>query len=119
MAPENQAFLDWEQQLDFEWLVENLDIFRSVAVEATARHGRGAVAVDLVRPPVDGGNLCIYWPQNHIDAYAGEAVCGLVREYDPEAEVVVMLLKPGDRISAYRLRVREQLPLPHDRTNAT
>ena len=110
MTPEDQAHLDSEQQLDLTWLAENLDIFRSVAVEAATRHGRGALAVDLVRPPVDGGNLCIYWPQNHIDAYAGEAVCGLVREYDPEAEVVVMLLKPGDRISAYRLRAGQQLP---------
>ena len=107
MAPENQACLDWEQQLDFEWLAENLDIFRSVVVEATARHGRGAVAVDLIRPPVNGGNLCVYWPQKHIDACAGEAVRALVREYEPESEVVVMILKPGDRISAYRLRVRE------------
>lgn len=104
MAPENQSFFDWEKQSDFEWLAENLDIFRSVAVEATARHGRGAVAVDLVRPPVNDGNLCIYWPQEHIDAYAGEAVRALLREYEPESEVVVMILKPGDRISAYRLR---------------
>ena len=58
-----------------------------------------------------------YFPQSFMEAYDDEDTKRLVREYDPQKEIVVMLLKNHDRTSTYRIQLqsrenkRQWLPL--------
>ncbi len=103
---------DWahqERQADMGWIGENFHIFWSTANEAFAEMGRGAIVVDTVLQPIPGGgNPFAYFPQAFIEAYDDEDTRRLVREYNPQKEIVVMLLKENDRTSAYRIRLERQ-----------
>jgi hypothetical protein len=46
-----------------------------------------------------------FYSQEQINQTDDEDAQRMVREYDPTAEMVVVLLKPQDRVSVYRMRV--------------
>ena len=91
---------------DFGWIQENLDIFWAVATAALEDAGRGAIVVDTTLEPVAGaGNPFAYFSQEQVEERGNEDTQRMVAEYDPTQEFVVVLLKPGDRTSTYRVAV--------------
>ena len=108
MTVEQHSVPEWalrERQHDLAWLGENLGLFHQVAVAALAELGRGAIVVDITETPVPGaGHPFGYVSQEQIDLAGDEDTKRLVREYIPDQELVVMLLKPFNRTSSYRVR---------------
>jgi hypothetical protein len=81
-------------------------IFWPAAQQQYRALGRGAIVVDTTVRPTGAGHPFAYYPQTHINETGDEDARRMVREYDPAAEMVVVLLKPKDRVSVYRMRVR-------------
>ena len=111
MTVENQRLPDWalrERQHDLAWLAENMAVFHLAATSALEELGRGAIVVDTTSQPVPGtGHPFGYVGQEEIERSGDEDTKRLVREYDPTSqELVVMLLKPFNRTSTYRLRTQ-------------
>jgi len=101
---------DWAQQErvhDQAWIAENLSIFEPAARTAFAEQGRGAFLVDTTVCPPGQGHPFAYEPQAYIDEHGDEDVQRMVREYDPEREFVLVMLKPYERVSIYRVQPRE------------
>jgi hypothetical protein len=88
------------------WIAENAHVFWPAAQQQHQALGRGAIVVDTTLRPTGGGHPFAYYPQTHINETGDEDARRMVREYDPAAEMVVVLLKPQDRVSVYRMRVR-------------
>ena len=110
MSPEKRQIPDWarrERQRDMEWIRENLFIFWPAATAAYVKQGRGAIVVDTTSQPIRGkGNPFGYFPQAMIEARDDEDAKRMVREYDPDWEFVLVMLKPRDRASTYRVQAR-------------
>lgn len=108
MTLESPKLPDWarkERQGDLNWIRKNLDIFQLVATAAFEDTGRGAIVVDTTsRPLPDKGHPFGYLSQEQIDEYDDEDIRRMVREYDPEQELVVVLQKSENRTSTYRVR---------------
>lgn len=99
---------EWVQRIDLHWIAENYDVFWRVAQRDGGAGARGAIAVDLTGPPVEGGHPVAYWSEAHVQAYGDAALTRMVAGYTPRTELVILLLKPGNRISAYRVRLMEE-----------
>jgi hypothetical protein len=124
MTPEKRNIPDWaqqERQGDFDWIGENLDVFRNTATLAFKEAGRGAIVVDTTLEHMPGvGNPFGYFSQDQIAEQGNDAISRLVAEYDPAQEFVVVLLKRDHRTSTYRVatvpselradRAREKAP---------
>jgi len=112
MTPENRRIPDWarrERQRDLEWIRENLFIFWPAATDAYVELGRGAIVVDTTQRPIPGlGNPFGYFIQAEIEKKDDEDAKRMVREYDPDREFVLVMLKPKDRTSIYRVQARWQ-----------
>ena len=109
MTREQDTLPEWarrEREGDMEWIRENLYIFWPVATDAYVQAGRGAIIVDTTRRPLKGlGHPFSYFAQSFVEDRDVEDVKRLVREYDPDSELVVVMLKSGERISSYRVQV--------------
>jgi hypothetical protein len=109
--PSDRPAPEWaqrERQHDLAWIGENIALFQ-LAVTATYEEvGRGAIVVDTTAQPLpDSGHPFGYVGQGEIERSGDEDTIRLVREYDPaNQELVVMLLKPFNRTSTYRLQAR-------------
>ncbi len=107
MTPENRNMPDWvhqERQADLAWIKENLDVFYTAAAAALQDTGRGAVVVDTTAEIVpDQGHPFAYFPQELIGDLGDEDTRRMVDQYDPSGELVLVLLKPQNRTSTYRL----------------
>ena len=107
MTPEKRTIPDWAQrdrQADFAWISGNLDVFWTAAAVAFEAAGRGAVVVDTTLEPIPGaGNPFGYFSQEQLEEQADEATKRMVAEYDPARELVLVLLKSGNRTSTYRV----------------
>ncbi len=90
--------------LDQKWITENLYVFEPAAKTWFAEQGRGALLVDITVAPEGKGNPLKYAPQMFIDQHGSEDDQRMVREYDPEREFVLVMLKPNERVSTYRVR---------------
>jgi hypothetical protein len=97
-----------ERLRDMEWIRENYHVFSPAAAAAFVQQGRGAIVVDTTSRPTGEGNLFGYYPQALVDAKDDEDVKRMVREYDPTSELVVVMLKPGERMSTYRVQFLSQ-----------
>ena len=109
MTPERRHIPDWamkERQGDMEWIGENSHIFWPAATAAFAEQGRGAIVVDTTSRPTGQGHPFGYIPQAEIETRDDEDINRMVREYDPHQEFVVVMVKPHDHISTYRVRTR-------------
>ena len=105
MAAEIPNWARRERESDLGWVRENLHVFWPAATVAFKDIGRGAIVVDTTWQPAPGlGNPFGYLSQEQIEEYDDEDTKRLVREYNPKKEFVVMLLKPDDRSSTYRVR---------------
>jgi hypothetical protein len=115
MAPENKNRIpDWAQQErlgDMRWIRENAVIFQGVASRAFREQGRGAIVVDTTSLPVPGlGHPMAYFPQAEVEKSDNPDLKRMVREYQPQREFVVHLLKSENRTSTYRIGNR---PVTH------
>jgi hypothetical protein len=93
------------------WIVENMHVFWPAAQQQYQEHGRGAIVVDTMSRPTGAGHPFTYYPQAQVNETDDVDAQRMVREYDPQNEVVIMLLKPHDRVSVYRVGVIEK-PIP-------
>jgi hypothetical protein len=109
MTPENPDIPDWarrERQADLGWIAENLDVFSAIASVAFENSGRGAIVVDTTSQAMPGaGHPFGYFSQEQIEELGDEDTSRMVTEYEPAQEFVVVLLKPKDRASTYRVGV--------------
>jgi hypothetical protein len=99
------AWAERERISDLAWIVENLHIFWPAAEEGYIAHGRGALVVDTTIRPTDAGHPFGYFPQEDIEIAGGDDERRMVAQYDPDHEMVTVLLKAHDRCSTYRIGV--------------
>jgi hypothetical protein len=96
-----------ERLADLAWIIENLPGFWVAAQRGFSEFGRGAVTVDTTIQPEPGkGNPIWYVPQELINQHFSEDEQRLVSRYQPDAELVTILLKPDARVSTYRVQAR-------------
>jgi hypothetical protein len=107
VTPENRKIPEWarwEREADLDWIWENLAVFWTAAINAFEDVGRGAVVVDTTTQPIpDAGNPFTYYSQEQIEEKSNEDTKRIVAEYDPMRELILVLLKSGNRTSTYRL----------------
>jgi hypothetical protein len=105
------AWAKRERGSDLIWITENMHVFWPAAQKQYQQHGRGAVVVDTTSRPTGAGHPFTYYPQAQVNETEDEDAQRMVREYDPQSEMVIILLKPQDRVSVYRVGVIEK-PIP-------
>jgi len=93
-----------ERLSDLAWIQENLDVFWPAAQAQYRRAGRGAIVVDTTIRPTGAGNPFTYLAQAEVDKTLDHEAQRIVREYDPDTEMVIVLFKQKGRISVYRCR---------------
>jgi hypothetical protein len=111
MTPENRnpPLPEWalrERQTDMAWIRENLPTFWSTARTGYDAWGRGAIVVNIAPRPPGEGYPYGYALQTELDLGENERVKQMVRDYNPQQELVVVLLKSEERNSTYRIWVR-------------
>jgi len=114
MTPEGAKIPDWalrERENDLRWISENYQIFWPVATSAFDEIGRGAIVVDTT-VKIGEGNPFGYFPQDLIDQGDDDDIKRMVRKYDPQRELIIVLLKSDDRVSTYRVSNKQS-----DRSN--
>jgi len=87
------------------WIRENLHVFRPAATTAFAEFGRGAIVVDTTSRPTGEGHPFGYFSQEMIEEGDDEDIKRMVNEYDPEKDVVIVMLKENDKMSTYRVHL--------------
>ncbi|MCI0648006.1 MAG: hypothetical protein L0332_30845 [Chloroflexi bacterium] len=112
MSKEKDQMPEWarrERQRDLVWIRRNVEVFWLTARTAFQAVGRGVIVVDTtVRPWPGAGHPFVYLSQQDIAADADEDTMRMIQEYDPATEIVVLLLKPKDRTSTYRIQARQR-----------
>ena len=98
-----------ERTADLAWIAENLHGFWATARAAYGVEGRGALVVDTTVRPTGGGHPFGYVSQEQIRQFGGQDEIRMVATYDPSWEMVIVLIKPRDRISSHRVGVPGQL----------
>lgn len=108
MGAERHDTPEWarrERTGDLAWVQENAEIIQLVAQISYGTTGRGAIVVDTTfNPPPEQGLTFAYFSQEQVDELYDEDTKRMVKAYDPEHEFVLVLLKPEDRTSTYRIR---------------
>ena len=109
MTHERHQTPDWARQErdgDLSWIEQNREVFWAVASLSFDDVGRGAIVVDTTLQPIPGqGHPLAYFSQERIEAQRDEDTRRIVAEYDPATELVLVLLKPNERSSTYRVCV--------------
>ena len=94
-----------ERRADMGWIRENFHVFWPTAKQAYAEFGRGVIIVDTTQQPIPGGGHPFgYFAQEQVQEHGDEDTKRMVGEYNPQQEFVVMLLKPEERTSTYRIK---------------
>ena len=99
------AWAERERAGDLAWTKENLHVFWPSAQMGHEELGRGAIVVDTTSRPTGEGHPFGYLPQENVVESGDEDAQRMVREYDPDWEMVTVLLKTDDRVSVYRVGV--------------
>jgi hypothetical protein len=104
---------DWareERASDLAWITENKPSFWPAAQAQFAAYGRGVVVVDTTQQPdPSAGHPMYYLPEAVAEQVGDEDTERMLREYDPRQEFVVVLLKPEERTSTYRVQLVEKV----------
>ena len=93
-----------ERTSDLAWINENLHILWPAAQEQYEKVGHGAIVVNTLSRPLGTGNPFAYLTQEQAQETFDSDVQRLVRQYDPETEIVIVLLKEQGKQSSYRLK---------------
>jgi len=80
-----------------------------VAAEAFNELGRGAIVVDTTSRLTGEGNPFDCYSQEIVEKKGNVDIKRMVREYDPGKGIVVVLLKPNERIRTYQVKPLPQL----------
>lgn len=100
------AWAQRERTDDMIWIAENLHVFWPAAREQYHERGRGAIVVDTTQQPhANAGHPFGYITQTDVEETDDVDVKRMVEEYDPENEIVVVLMKDGGKQSTYRTMV--------------
>lgn len=102
----NSAWAQRERWTDLAWIGRHLADLQPVARAAFPEWGRGAVVVDTTTRLAALGYPFAYVGQAAVAQYADLDTEDLLARYDPAEELVVVLLKPERRASAYRMQAR-------------
>lgn len=112
MGKRRRRIPEWarRQRLDdMAWVLENLHVFWPAAQEQYAEQGRGAIVVDTtVQPEGESGHPFTYFDEAKVAETADGDAERMVREYDPETEIVIAMLKEHERVSVYRVQVPQE-----------
>ena len=100
------AWARQERWSDMAWISENVHVFWPAAQQQHQTLGRGAIVVDTTLRPTGAGHPFTFYSQEQINQTDDKDAQRMVREYDPETEMVIVMLKPQDRVSVYRMGVR-------------
>jgi len=104
-----------ERTEDLAWIGENLQGFWNAARSGYEADGRGALVADTTVKPTGGGHPFGYMRQEQIQQFGGKDETRMVSAYDPSWELVIVLLKPKDRMSSYRVGIPKQQSKPTTR----
>jgi hypothetical protein len=91
---------DQERQKDLTWIEENRTLFWLAATVAFEELGYGAVVVDLISKPFAHGHSFGYYTEGEMEPQGPELRRHL-RDYNPDREFIVLLLKPGGQKDVY------------------
>jgi hypothetical protein len=83
------------------WIADNIDTLADEAAECFRTQGHGALAIKRWDP--DNPDLPMFYMAAARMPEGDQRSQRIVRDYDPEAEMVIMLVKPDDAISIYRI----------------
>lgn len=112
MSSERQhQWPEWARQergRDLAWIQENLHVLWPAAQQGYQASGRGAIVIDTLSHPAGAGNPFVYLPQNEVAKMEDADASRMVDQYDPNWELVTMLLKSAQRLSTYRVRIPAQ-----------
>lgn len=92
-----------ERSSDLQWVVENMHILWPAAQNAYASEGRSALVVDLTTL-LGTGHPFLYSPKADIAEHTDTDALRMVNQYNPQRELVIILLKSDDRSSTYRVQ---------------
>ncbi len=118
MSKERPQIPDWakkERIRDFLWIQENSEIFWKSATEQYKSEGRGALYVDTTKRPTGHGNPFAYFPQKTVEELEDKDVIRMVKNYDPDTEIVIVLIKTQERTSAYQIQLQKRSKPGHSR----
>lgn len=97
------SWAERERSGDLRWVVQNTHILWPAAQSAYATEGRGALVVDLTAR-LGTGHPFYYSPKADIAEHADADALRMVNQYNPQRELVIILLKSEQRTSTYRLQ---------------
>jgi hypothetical protein len=106
--PQIPNWAERERTEDLAWIGENLQEFWKVARRGFESEGRGALVIDMVAMATNTGHQFGYVAQEQILQLGAKDEIRMVGVYDPAWELVIILLKPRDRISSYRVGIPGQ-----------
>jgi hypothetical protein len=107
MGKEQQGIPDWarrERLRDMDWIAENFHVFSPAATASFQEQGRGALVVDTTQRPTGVGHPFGYFSESFFEERDDPDVKRMIKQYDPEKEFVVLMLKQQDRMSTYRVQ---------------
>jgi len=89
-----------ERSADLAWIEENRALFWLSATVAFEEHGHGVLMVDLISESPDRGHFFSYYAEGELELEDPD-LCRYLRDYDPDREFIVVLLKPGGNSNVY------------------
>ena len=95
-----------ERAEDLAWIQDNWHVLWPAAQRSFEAVGRGAVVIDTTTTIVHKtgqGNPMFYLNEARIEQMQYPNSLRMVRGYNPESELVAMLLKSQQRVSTYRV----------------
>lgn len=107
MPPQAPPEVEEKREDHLKFLFHNWDLVAAAAWEGYSGEGRGAI---VINPKEDSQwtNSVVYIPDNRprppgVPAWPDPEVEEMVRDYDPEREVVVVILRLDGDVSGYKL----------------
>lgn len=101
--PHQPEWARQERLRDLAWLSEELPTLWTVAQAGYVAVGRGAVVIDTTEVIEDMGHPLAYFAQDSLSALGDRDAIRIVVTYEPEWQLVAMLLKTDNRVSTYRV----------------
>jgi hypothetical protein len=108
--PQLPAWDEQERRHDMAWINENLQVFWPMAQTGYEQVGRGAIVADLTVDLKSRGHPFAYCNQEVIVAIGDLDAMRMVAQYEPDSQFVTVLFKTEERISTYRIGVRNPSP---------